>query len=241
MRAPGACLVLVGVLAVATARAGEDIYFRKDANGALVLTNVPDHQDLRTYVGKGPVPGTFDGEVYRALIQRTALRHGIHPDLVYAMAAAESAFNPRAVSAKGALGLMQLMPDTAARFGVADPFDPVDNVLGGVRYLRHLLDLFNGDQRLAIAAYNAGENIVLASRGVPPYRETQNYVRKVLKLFGSNKRPYVTPPRRTLPGGQAVQSPIYTSTDAQGVVHVTDIPPAEAQRPSPGATPDGQR
>jgi hypothetical protein len=228
----------VTVLSAAAAQGGEEIYFRKDSNGALVLTNVPDHQDLRAYLGKGPVPGTFDGEVYRALIQRTALRHGVHPDLVYAMASVESSFNPRAVSAKGAQGLMQLMPDTAARFGVADPFDPVDNVLGGVRYLRYLLDLFNGDQRLAIAAYNAGENIVLASRGVPPYRETQDYVRKVLRLFGSNKRPYVTQPRRTLPGGQAVQSPIYSTTDAQGVVHVSDIPPAEAQRPAPGATPE---
>src|SRR5207245_3063848 len=152
----------------------------------------------------------------------TALEHGIHPDLVFAVAAVESNFNVRAVPEKGAQGLMQLMPDTAARFGVADPFNPAENVLGGVRYMRYLLDLFKGDSRLAVAAYNAGENVVLASRGVPPYPETRRYVDRVLKMFGG-KRPFVRAPAGPrAPAARATPQPIRSYTDAAGVVHFTD-------------------
>jgi Transglycosylase SLT domain/Domain of unknown function (DUF4124) len=225
--------------AVVTATAGEDIYYRKDSNGALVLTNVPDHEDLRTYSGRGPLPGLHSGEEYRDLIQRTAVRHGVHPDLVYAIAEVESNFNPRAVSAKGALGLMQLMPDTATRFGITDPFDPGENVLAGVRYLRYLLDLFRGDSRLALAAYNAGENIVLATGGIPPYRETRNYVSKVLKLFGASKTPYLAKrSARSVAGGRATESPIYTYTDEAGVVHFSDNPSRGDRRLSGAAGSD---
>src|SRR2546422_1891864 len=127
-----ACLVLAGAGLFAPALAGDEIYYRRDANGALVLTNVPDRPDLRAYRGHGPLPVTHSGEEFRELIERASLQHGIHPDLVFAVAAVESNFNSRAVSEKGAQGLMQLMPDTAARFGVVDPFNPAENVLGGV-------------------------------------------------------------------------------------------------------------
>lgn len=230
-------LLLVLVCGDAAAHAAEEIYYRRDANGALVLTNVPSHRDLRTYAGYGGLPGVNSGSEYRAVIWRTALSHGVQPELVYAVASVESNFNPRAVSAKGALGLMQLMPDTAARFGVADPFDPVENIVGGVRYLKYLLDLFGGDQRLALAAYNAGENVVQSGRSIPPYQETRAYVSRVLKLFGRNRTPYVTPPSGTPgPGGRGAGSPLYTYTDDQGVLHYVDQPPPEA-----GPTPRGAK
>src|SRR3989441_6353052 len=202
-----ACLVLAGAGLLAPAVAGDEIYYRRDANGALVLTNVPDRPDLRAYRGHGPLPVTHSGEEFRELIYRTAVKHGIHPDLVFAVAAVESNFNSRAVSEKGAQGLMQLMPETAARFGVADPYNPADNVLGGVRYMRYLLDLFKGDSRLAVAAYNAGENVVLASRGVPPYPETRRYVDKVLKMFGG-KKPFVPGAGARAPAARATPPPV---------------------------------
>src|SRR3989441_4831835 len=202
-----ACLVLAGAGLLAPAVAGDEIYYRRDANGALVLTNVPARPDLRAYRGHGPLPGTHSGEEFRELIERASLQHGIHPDLVFAVAAVESNFNVRAVSEKGAQGLMQLMPDTAARFGVVDAFNPAENVLGGVRYMRYLLDLFKGDSRLAVAAYNAGENVVIASRGVPPYPETRRYVDRVLKMFGG-KRPFVPGAGARAPAARATPPPV---------------------------------
>jgi soluble lytic murein transglycosylase-like protein len=224
-----ACLVLAGAGLIAPALAGDEIYYRRDANGSLVLTNVPDRADLRTYNGHGPLPVTRSGEEFRELIYQTAVKHGIHPELVFAVAAVESNFNSRAVSEKGAQGLMQLMPDTAARFGVADPFNPADNVLGGVRYMRYLLDLFNGDSRLALAAYNAGENAVLATRSVPPYPETRRYVAKILKMFGARKPLLTAAPPKSPPVARSTPQPIHSYTDAAGVVHFTDGPPPTPQ------------
>jgi transglycosylase-like protein with SLT domain len=231
-----ACLVLAGAGLIAPVLAGDDFYYRRDANGSLVLTNVPDRTDLRNYSGHGPLPVTRTGEEFRELIYRTAVKHGIHPDLVFAVAAVESNFNSRAVSEKGAQGLMQLMPETAARFGVADPFNPADNVLGGVRYMRYLLDLFNGDSRLALAAYNAGENAVLATRSVPPYPETRRYVARVLKMFGGKKPLLAAWPQKTQPAASPTPAPIRSYTDAAGVVHFTDGEPPRTS-PSPAASP----
>jgi soluble lytic murein transglycosylase-like protein len=172
--------------------AGDAIYYRRDADGNLVITNVPDRRDLRVMkpASRAPIrPGS--GAAYKDLIDGAAREAGLHPDLVYAVAAVESSFDPHATSEKGAQGLMQLMPETADRFGVRDPFDPRQNVRGGTLFLRHLLDLFDGDLRLALAAYNAGENVVLAMRKVPPYEETRTYVSKVLKRFGLGRTPYL--------------------------------------------------
>ena len=113
-----------------------------------------------------------------------ARRHALDPELVRAVIEVESAWNPRARSRKGALGLMQLMPATGARYGVRDPFDPRENISGGTRHLRFLLNRFGGDRRLALAAYNAGENAVDANRGVPPYRETHLYLERVETIYG---------------------------------------------------------
>jgi len=136
-----------------------------------------------------------------AHIKQVSLRHGISPLLVAAIIEAESEFNPRAVSRKGARGLMQLMPATASSLSVRDSFDPYENIDGGVRHLRRLLDRFHGNIPLAVAAYNAGEQTVINYHGVPPYRETRRYVSKILRrinyrgvavIYGSSTRRVVT-------------------------------------------------
>jgi soluble lytic murein transglycosylase-like protein len=114
-------------------------------------------------------------------IKEVAARHGVRADLVAAVIEAESDFNPRAVSRRGARGLMQLMPTTAKRLGVADPFDPKENIEGGVKHLRAMMDRFDNNIPLALAAYNAGEVAVIKYRGVPPYRETRAYVKRIMK------------------------------------------------------------
>jgi hypothetical protein len=124
--------------------------------------------------------GALDVDALRSLARQIAERHGVDPELVGAVVSVESGFDPAAVSPKGAQGLMQLMPSTAATLGVTDPFDPRQNLDGGVRHLRSLLASYRGDRRLALAAYNAGAGAVARHKGVPPYRETQDYVRKVL-------------------------------------------------------------
>ena len=133
------------------------------------------------------------------IVQDAAGRHKVDPALVKAVIATESGWNSRAISQKGAMGLMQLIPATAQRFGVGNPFDPAQNVEGGTTYLRSLLDRYNGDLTKSIAAYNAGERAVDQSRGVPAYRETQQYVQKVTSAYfkpGSGRTSTLwTPPR----------------------------------------------
>lgn len=121
---------------------------------------------------------------YAEVIEAAAYRHNLDPALLHAVIRAESSYNPTAVSHKGAMGLMQLMPGTAARYGVRDPYDPTENIYGGARYLSDLLDLFQSDVRLAVAAYNAGENNVIKyGNRVPPFQETQEYVARVLGFY----------------------------------------------------------
>jgi soluble lytic murein transglycosylase-like protein len=121
---------------------------------------------------------------YSNLISNAAFKNGVEERLVHAVIQTESAYNPSAVSRAGAVGLMQLMPGTARRYGVTNRTDPVQNVNGGTRYLRDLLDMFNYNLGLAVAAYNAGEGAVMKyNNSIPPYPETQNYVRQVLSLY----------------------------------------------------------
>ena len=121
-----------------------------------------------------------------AAIEQSAARHNVDANLVRALVKVESNFNPNAVSRKGAMGLMQLMPQTARQLNLKNPFDPQENVDAGVRHLKQLLQTYNGDIRLSLAAYNAGSGAVARSRGIPRYSETQNYVRRITNLYGGN-------------------------------------------------------
>ncbi|MCF7987086.1 MAG: transglycosylase SLT domain-containing protein [Methylovulum sp.] len=143
----------------------------------------------RTYTAKDFTPQAVryfsaNKRRYSDLIEQTAFRHQVDPKLVHAVIQTESAYNSSAISSAGAIGLMQLMPGTAKRFGVDNPVDPNQNVEGGIRYLKHLLGLFDSNLDLAVAAYNAGENAVIKyNHSIPPYPETQNYVKQVLALY----------------------------------------------------------
>lgn len=123
----------------------------------------------------------------KEVVEKASRIYDIDPDLIMAVIQAESGFNPRAVSSKGAMGLMQLMPATARELGVSDPFDIEDNIMGGVKYLRYLSEKYKGNLELILAAYNAGPYAVDRYRGIPPYRETQNYVQRVLSIYRRRK------------------------------------------------------
>jgi len=159
-----------------------EIYKYVDQDGVVHLSNVPDARHnlvLREGWVRFRLGPNF--EQYDPLIRKAAETYRVDYALVKAVIKAESNFNPSAVSRKGAKGLMQLMPGTAGALGVIDSFQPEDNIHGGVRYLRYLLDLFDGDLKLALAAYNAGEKAVLRYNGVPPYKETKTYIQEVLR------------------------------------------------------------
>ncbi len=162
-------------------------------------------------------PRTFD-----QLIDQLAYRYGIRPSFVRAVIKAESNYNPTAISPKGALGLMQLMPLTARRYGVGNVFDPAENVTAGVRHLRHLLDLYD-NPGLSLAAYNAGEGAVERYRGVPPYRETVQFVRRVnhyYNLYRAQEKPAAEPaPRKQ--DGSPIYRPIYRMLEASGFTRYT--------------------
>ena len=135
------------------------------------------------YLTSMPLHAGADFERYNTVIWKAAERYQVDYALVKAVIKTESNFNPQAVSRAGAKGLMQLMPGTADALGVDNSFHPEDNIQGGVRHLRYLLDLFKGDMRLALAAYNSGEKVVFRYNGIPPYKETRTYIRRVLRHF----------------------------------------------------------
>jgi len=166
------------------------IYAWRDANGTLVLsdrsidapTTVYKVSGTPSYVTTRPAEddGVSEDSRYEPLIQEHATRRALRPELVRAVIQVESGFNARALSPKGAMGLMQLMPATARSLGVNNPWDPAQNIRGGTDYLRQLLDEYDGNEELALAAYNAGSGAVAKyGRQIPPYRETRDYVRKV--------------------------------------------------------------
>jgi len=173
--------------------ADAQIYAWRDANGTLVLsdrsidqpTTVYQVEGAPRYVSTTPVESQSTRERYEPYIVEHSTRQSLRPELVRAVIQVESGYNPRALSPKGAMGLMQLMPDTARMLGVHRPYDPEQNIGGGTRYLRLLLDKYQGNEELALAAYNAGSGAVdRHGKRIPPYRETRDYVRKVGAVAG---------------------------------------------------------
>ena len=190
-----AAAVAVSVAAPAFA----DIYSFKDEKGVVHFTNINGLDNryklvrredgsainpASNYAARVFMPSQQDIQKYANIIQTASQAYGVEPSLVHAVISAESAYNQNAVSRTGAMGLMQLMPDTARRYGVQNMMDPTENIHGGVRYLRDLLAMFKGRVDLAVAAYNAGENAVIRhGHKIPPYAETRNYVPKVLGFY----------------------------------------------------------
>jgi soluble lytic murein transglycosylase-like protein len=159
---------------------------------------------------------TFTPEEIDAAIEKAASRHNVDPNLVRSVIKVESDFNPNAVSRKGAMGLMQLMPQTARQLNVKNPFDPQQNVDAGVRHLKKLLESYGGDIKLSLAAYNAGTGAVARSAGVPPIAETQNYVRRITNIYygGSDPGSYVI--------GNPVHDPVRVQRDARGMLYISN-------------------
>ncbi len=182
--AVAACVLLLVLLLAGPAAAGTPIYAYTDDDGVVHFSSVPRDDRYQPYELKETrkVNGVPRHWQYDGLIGLTARANRLQPALVKAVIAAESNFDPDAVSKKGAQGLMQLMPRTARDLGVENPFHPVDNVRGGSRYLRRMLDRY-GDVERALAAYNAGPKAVDRYGGVPPYRETRDYVKRVLTYY----------------------------------------------------------
>src|SRR5262245_18500005 len=161
-----------------------EVYQYVDATGTIALTNVPtDVRYRRIELDSSSRHIMVPERALAPVIARHSRQHQLHPALIRAIIKAESNFDSHAISRAGAVGLMQLMPQTAVRLDVRDLYDPDDNVGGGTKYLRQLLDRFHGNLPLALAAYNAGENAVDRYQTLPPYDETRQYVRKVLRYY----------------------------------------------------------
>jgi soluble lytic murein transglycosylase-like protein len=173
-------------LATGVSAASAQIYYWRDASGAFVLSDKPKDPSAKTYtVNKARAirttkPLSARASLYQDMIVEQSDLHGVDANLVHAVIQAESAYDPRAVSVKGAMGLMQLMPETAEKYGVLNAFNPAQNIRAGVAYLKSLLVKYNENVELALAAYNAGPGAVKKYGGtVPPYRETRKYVEKI--------------------------------------------------------------
>lgn len=207
------------MLLLGSADAGAEVYKLTAPDGTLHFTNAPTDPGYRRMgVATGTAAGWLrlpQGETapFVREIRDAAERYGVPVKLVTAVIRAESGFNARAVSRKGAQGLMQLMPGTASTLGVRNSFDPRENINGGVRHLRGLIDRFPDSLPLALAAYNAGEGAVVQYRGIPPFPETRDYVTRVLGFYGASSTGAPTPTR------------VYQLVGADGTVTYTNIPP----------------
>ncbi|MBI2566335.1 MAG: lytic transglycosylase domain-containing protein [Candidatus Schekmanbacteria bacterium] len=205
------------MLIVAAQDVAAEIFRYVNKDGIVCYTNKPQRRRMQTfsaaklsYSPRAEIP-LLDPEMRRTVVEKvkhTARRLGVDPNLAKAVAKNESDFNPRARSHKGAVGVMQLIPETGARYGVQDLYDADSNISGGLRYLRDLLSEFQ-DVGLAVAAYNAGENAVRKHNGIPPYQETQTYVQRVLKTYQAYR-------------GFDGLSPLRTVTTADGLLILTN-------------------
>ena len=227
-----ALLTLAGAL-LAIAPAGlEAQTFRLVApDGTVHYTNAPADPAYRR-LGLTPPPAIVPAvavaarNTYLGHVREASARYGVPEPVVTAVIRAESGFNPYAVSPKGARGLMQLMPQTASLLGVRDSFDPAENIDGGVRHLRGLIDRFGNNLPLALAAYNAGEQAVTNYRGIPPFPETQGYVAKIMAMLNGGAGLDL----RNTPRTAISQPATYRFTESDGTIVYSNLPPAAAAR-----------
>jgi Transglycosylase SLT domain/Domain of unknown function (DUF4124) len=205
---------------------GQAVYSYVDEDGVPNFTNVPPKGAVRDLkisnpaAAWRPVGTTGKDSRYDSIIEKYAGQFRLDPSLVRSMIQTESDFDERAISPKGARGLMQLMPATALRLGVQNSLDPDQNVRGGAQHMRGLLDRFNNDLELSLAAYNAGENLVQRIGRIPHIRETHDYVRKITKKYGNSRMSPLgaVPPRAPS---------TFRFVDQDGILHLTNIPPSK--------------
>ena len=179
------CPVLVLFLMISTAPVRADIYMYLDSNGILHFTNTPTASHYKLYIKEKPKKSAAEEAMdrYDHIIKEASHISGISFALIKAMIRVESNFDPTAVSKKGAMGLMQIMPKNITALDIDDPFDPRENIIGGSVYFQQMLDRFEGKLPLALAAYNAGPGAVDRFRGIPPIKETEDYVKKVMNYY----------------------------------------------------------
>ena len=217
---------------------GQTLYSYLDEQGVRVFTNIPPGGHVRDLRVTGDSasrtlsepsvssPGQSFTSPYEPIIEKYAAQYDIDPALINSVISTESDFNPKAVSSKGAGGLMQLMPGTASRLGVKNVFDPEQNIQGGVRHLRYLLDTFDNDLSLSLAAYNAGENLVQRLGRIPDFKETHDYVRSITKKYGR---------KGVAPTQEPRQPATFRWIDENGVLHLQDTPPVERRESVPSS------
>lgn len=184
-------ICLLVVFSTCAGPAWGDIYMYIDSSGVVHFTNVPTSSDYKLYIKeqKKKAGARKQGtSQYDHIIKRAHQRYGVDFSLIKAVIAVESDFNPRAVSKKGARGLMQIMPDNYSHLKINDPFNPTQNIMGGTLYLQRMLKRYHYKLPLALAAYNAGPTAVDKYNRIPPYQETQNYVKKVMKTYSRLKQ-----------------------------------------------------
>jgi len=233
-----ALLAALAVTVLLAVPAAAQTYRFIEPDGTVHFTNTPTDPEYQwtSLIASQAVPESLQGPLqnlapYAREIREAAERYQVEEGLIKAVIRVESGFNSRAVSPKGARGLMQLMPSTASMLGVRDSFDPRQNIDAGVRHLRGLIDRFNSDLKLALAAYNAGEQAVMNHRGIPPYRETRDYVTRILGFFTptpASAQPASTQPASTQPAPEPEPpQQTYRTESPDGTVTYTNIPPGK--------------
>lgn len=209
---------IIALALIIVSSANAELFHFVDKNGVIHFSNAPTDPRYKAFKGKkfsSYEPNRYSEKDFNKIIEQKSKKYKIDPALVRAVIRAESSFDPQAVSYAGAQGLMQLMPVTAVNLDVINPFDPEENIEGGVRYLKYLLNLFKNDLKLALAAYHAGEQNVVQYKGIPPIPQTRDYINKVLnfyKAYGGNI------------AAKQKGKPIYKVVTADGTVIYTNKP-----------------
>ncbi len=188
--------VIFGILSILllSPSAEAEIYYYVDKHGVRHFSNTPTNSKFKLYMREKSQRQHYrhyraiNNTAFDPIIKKASRKYGLDSALIKAVISAESSFNPHAVSPKGAKGLMQIMPQNYPSLSISNPFNPAQNIMGGTKYLRKMIENFNGKVSLALAAYNAGPHAVEKYRGVPPYKETQNYVVKVMSLYRQFKK-----------------------------------------------------